>query len=178
VERIRSRDHGCDRTSVITKDDFLIEVRASLGGPRRRRKRLVEELAGHIDDAMRAELAANPTFVDAERIVLERLGNAGAIADRWRADRRKLRARRQRRLAAATFALVAAAALGITQYAAGKPQPARRDPPAQTTPTPRGKCSEEALTPRRSSIARPWEWSSRSGCTERKAVSGVTGEDL
>jgi hypothetical protein len=127
----------------MTKDEFLAGVRASLRGPRRRRERLVEELAAHIDDAMGAELAANPSFVDSERIVLERLGNAGAIADRWNADRRKLRARRHRRLAAATFVLVAAGALGTTQYAAGKSQPPRRDPPAQTTPTPPGHAAKK-----------------------------------
>lgn len=115
-------------------DDFLAEVGASLRGPRRHRKRLVDELAAHIDDAVRAELAANVHIGDAERAVLDRIGNASAIADRWNADRRIVRTRRHRRLAGATFVLVVAGALGVTQYAAGKSQPLKRDPPAETAP--------------------------------------------
>lgn len=118
----------------MMKDDFLAEVGASLRGPRRHRKRLVDELAAHIDDAVRAELAANAHIGDAERTALDRIGNAREIADRWNGDRRILRARRHRRLAAVTFVLVIAGALGVTQYAAGKSQPPRHDPPAETTP--------------------------------------------
>jgi HAAS domain-containing protein len=118
----------------MTAEDFLAELAVSLRGPRRRRKRLVDEMAAHIDDAIRAELATNAPRVEAERIVLDRLGCADVIARRWNGDRRVARGRRRRRLAAIAFAGVAAAALGVTQYAAGKPELPRRDPPARMTP--------------------------------------------
>jgi hypothetical protein len=119
---------------VTTTEAFLAELAVSLRGPRRRRKRLVDEMAAHIDDAIRAELATNAPRVEAERIVLHRLGCADRIARHWNSDRRITRGRRRRRLAAIALAVVLAGALGVTQYAAGKPQLPRRDPPARTTP--------------------------------------------
>ena len=103
---------------------FLAGVAVGLRGPRRHRRRLLEELAAHLDDAVRAELDAGAGRVDAEAIALERLGDADAIARSWNGHRRALRGARRRRLAAVAFACVAACALGVTQYAAGKPNPA------------------------------------------------------
>jgi hypothetical protein len=118
----------------MTTEDFLAELAVSLRGPRRHRKRLVDEVAAHIEDAIRAELATTAPRVEAERIVLHRLGCADRIARRWNSDRRITRGRRHRRLAAIALAVVVAGALGVTQYAAGKPELPRRDPPVQTTP--------------------------------------------
>jgi hypothetical protein len=118
----------------MTTEDFLAELAVSLRGPRRHRKRLIDEIAAHIDDAIRAELAITVPRVEAERIVLHRLGCADRIARHWNSDRRIARGRRRRRLAAIALAVVVAGALGLTQYAAGKPQLPRRDPPARTTP--------------------------------------------
>lgn len=118
----------------MTTEDFLAELTVSLRGPSRRRRRLVDEMAAHIDDAIRAELATSASRVETERIVLDRLGCADTIARRWNGDRRLARGRRRRRLAAIAFAGVAAGALGVTQYAAGKPEQPRRDPPARMTP--------------------------------------------
>jgi hypothetical protein len=118
----------------MTTEDFLAELAVSLRGPRRQRKRLVDEIAAHIDDAIRAELATTAPRVEAERIVLHRLGCADRLARRWNSGRRITRGRRRRRLAAIALAVVVAAALGVTQYAAGKPELPRRDPPARTTP--------------------------------------------
>ncbi len=118
----------------MTTEDFLAELAVSLRGPRRHRKRLVDEIAAHIEDAIRAELATTAPRVEAERIVLRRLGCADRIARRWNSDRRITRGRRHRRLAAIALAVVVAGALGVTQYAAGKPQLPRRNPPVQTTP--------------------------------------------
>jgi hypothetical protein len=112
---------------MTTRDDFLFELSASLRGPRRRRQRLVDELAAHIDDALRAELTATQSHADAQRIVLDRVGPADAIANRWNADRRARRKTQRRRLAVVAPAIVAASALGVTQYAAGTPQPPKRD---------------------------------------------------
>jgi hypothetical protein len=118
----------------MTTENFLAELAVSLRGPRRRRRRLVDEMAAHIEDAIRAELATNASRVEAERIVLDRFGCADIIARRWNGDRRVARGRRRRRLAAIALAGVAAGALGVTQYAAGKPELPRRDPPARMTP--------------------------------------------
>jgi hypothetical protein len=132
-------------------DDYVAELAASLRGPRRQRKRLLDEVAAHIDDAVHAELAFNPSFLEAKRAVLDRLGEPRAIADRWNADHRFRRERRRRRLALAAFAIVAAGALGVTQYAAGKPQlalleGATRSPAANT-----------ALAPARFAPAAGWQ---------------------
>jgi hypothetical protein len=118
----------------MTTEDFLAELAVSLRGPRRHRKRLIDEIAAHIDDAIRAELAITAPRVEAERIVLHRLGYADRIARHWNSDRRITRGKRRRRLAAIALAVVVAGALGVTQYAAGKPDLPRRNPPAQTTP--------------------------------------------
>lgn len=118
----------------MTTEDFLADLAASLRGGRRHRRRLIAEVAAHIDDAVRAELAAGTSLSEAERIVLDRLGGAGVIARRWNTDRSATRGRRRRRLGTLAVAVVGAGALGITQYASGKPQPPSRHPPARTPP--------------------------------------------
>lgn len=119
----------------MTAEDFLDELSSALRGPRRRRQRLTNELAAHIDDAIRAEVAANASPEQAERDVLDRLGSAGAIARRWNDDRRAHRETRRRRAAVIALTAVGAGALGVTQYAAGKPQPPKPD--AGLVPPPR-----------------------------------------
>lgn len=126
------------------KEDFLAELARLLRGTRRHRERLIAELAAHIEDAVSAEEIAHTPPYDAERRVLDRLGGAEAIARRWNADRRALRGRRHRRLAALAVSIAGAGALGITQYAAGKPQPPPRQPPARTTPD-RETCPKQPL---------------------------------
>jgi hypothetical protein len=118
----------------MTTDEFLAQLAACLRGPRRHRQRLIEEIGAHIDDALHAELARNTNHEEAEQVVLDRFGDADTLARHWNKDRYILRVARRRRLAAVAFAAVAAGALGITQYAAGKPQLRDRTTPQQTTP--------------------------------------------
>jgi hypothetical protein len=117
----------------VTTTEFLDEVAGSLRGPRRRRQRLIEELQAHIEDGVRAALEPDVSVQHAERHVLDQLGTADQIAHRWNADQRALQGKLRRRLAAVAFAAVVAAALGVTQYAAGKPQSPRHPVPTDTT---------------------------------------------
>jgi anti-sigma-K factor RskA len=126
----------------MTADDFLDELSSALRGPRRRRQRLISELAAHIDDAIRAEVAANAPPEQAERDVLDRLGSAAAIARRWNDDRRGHRETWRRRAAVIALTAVAAGALGVTQYAAGKPQPPKPDAGLVPPPRPAAPMSE------------------------------------
>jgi hypothetical protein len=103
-------------------ETFLAELGASLHGPRRSRRRLIEELSAHIEDATIAEVRFRRlNRREAEQTVLDRLGCAETIAGRWNAHQREVRATKHRRLAVSAVSLAAAAALAVTQYAAGKP---------------------------------------------------------
>lgn len=113
--------------------EFLDEVAASLRGPRRRRQRLIDELQTHIEDGVRAALEADVSVHYAERHILDQLGTADQIANRWNADQRALQGKLRRRVAALAFAAVVAAALGVTQYAAGTPRSPRHPLPTDTT---------------------------------------------
>jgi len=99
-----------------------------------------------------AELTATRIQADAERIVLDRLGTVEAIADRWNVHERARREKKRRRLAAAALAVVATGALGLTQYAAGTPQPRkthqRRDVRCERAAPRCGSLSERALQAR------------------------------
>lgn len=112
-------------------ESFLTELDSALCGPPRRRRRLLDEIAAHLEDAVAAGIEAGATAREAEAAALDRLGQPRSIADRWNDDRRRLRAARSRRLAAIALAAGAALALGVTQYAAGKPRPSKTPDPAQ-----------------------------------------------
>lgn len=111
------------------RDRFVAELAASLRGPRRRRRRLVDEINAHLDDAVHDEVARGSTPLEAETAVLLRLGSASEIAAPWNDDRLLVRGDRRRKILAVALAVLGAGALGVTQYASGKPKPAE---PART----------------------------------------------
>ena len=116
----------------MTTPEFLGELAASLRGPRRLRQRLIDELQAHIEDGVHAALERDVSVQHAERQILDQLGTADQIANRWNAHQRALQGLRRRRAAALAFAAVVAGALGVTQYAAGKPRPPRHQLPTDT----------------------------------------------
>ena len=99
---------------------------AQLRGPRRARRRLVDEVEAHLHDAVQAELAAGADRPAAENAVLERFGDLHASAQLWNRDRAVRRGASRRNALLLACAAVAAAALGVAQHASGKNPPPRR----------------------------------------------------
>jgi hypothetical protein len=92
------------------RDRVQRELETELRGSRAARRRLLEELDAHLEEAIARE---------GEEEALLRFGATGELALRWNALqlRRRRRARRTLALVSVTFAC--ALALGVTQYAAG-----------------------------------------------------------
>ncbi len=107
-----------------TVDAFAAELR----GPRRARRRLVDEVATHLHDSLEQELAAGTPPDLAARAVLDRFGDPHAPAAAWNRDRTARRGAERRNALVLALAAVAAAALAMTQHASGtnaRPAPAR-----------------------------------------------------
>ena len=107
-----------------TVDAFAAELR----GPRRARRRLVDEVASHLHDSLEEELAAGTPPDLAARAVLDRFGDPHAPAAAWNRDRTARRGAERRNALVLALAAVAAAALAMTQHASGtnaRPAPAR-----------------------------------------------------
>jgi HAAS domain-containing protein len=111
---------------TIRRDEWLTAVACSLRGPRRRRRRLLSELEGHLEDAAAEERAAGHDAVEADAIALERLGAPAAVAADWNAD---VHARRSAaRLRVVVLAVVAGALLApvaLAQRGTSHPLPAK-----------------------------------------------------
>jgi hypothetical protein len=90
---------------------YLGEVRALLTGPRDERRRLLDELRGHLADAVAAGIP--------EEEAVAALGAPAAVAAAWcsRCDRQSARVRR--RVGACVVALAAASVLAVAQHAEG-----------------------------------------------------------
>jgi HAAS domain-containing protein len=107
-----------------TVDAFAAELR----GPRRARRRLVDEVATHLHDSLAEELAAGTPPDAAARAVLDRFGDPHAPAAAWNRDRTARRGAERRNALVLAVAAVAAAALAMSQHASGtntRPAPAR-----------------------------------------------------
>jgi hypothetical protein len=109
---------------------YLDHLAATLRGPRRSRKRLLEEMSAHLHDLVDAELGRGADPAHAEARAMARLGEADTLAERWNAYQDSRRGSRRRRAAMLALAAVAAGALGITQYAAGRPPAGPHHAPA------------------------------------------------
>jgi len=112
---------------MTLRDDFRSELAASLRGPTRSRRRLLQEIDDHLEDAIDSELAAGLDPSEAEREVLERLGGPMTIAARWNEDEARRNGTRRRNGLLVALCAVTALALAGTQYAAGRNSPS---PPA------------------------------------------------
>ena len=116
-----------------TVDAFAAELR----GPRRARRRLVDEVAAHLHDSFEEELAAGTPPDVAARAVLDRFGDPRVPAAVWNRDRTARRGAERRNALVLALAAVAAAALAMTQHASGtttRPAPARAAKAQPTMP--------------------------------------------
>jgi hypothetical protein len=113
------------------RQQWMQDLRDCLAGPRRARRRLVQELDAHVDDAIAAELANGLTHDQAEAAVLARLGRATDVGLRWSADASARRWTARANLVAVGLVIAAVAApVGLAQRSTQKPslhvrQPAR-----------------------------------------------------
>jgi hypothetical protein len=116
-----------------TVDAFAAELR----GPRRARRRLVDEVAAHLHDSLDEELAAGTPPDLAARAVLDRFGDPHVPAAAWNRDRTARRGVERRNALVLALAAVAAAALAMSQHASGtntRPAPARAGTAQSLTP--------------------------------------------
>jgi hypothetical protein len=104
-------------------DALLDHLAAALRGPRHTRQRLVAEVAAHLADALAEERAAGCDERAAVEAVLDRFGDVRKTAAAWNRDQARRRSATRRNALLIAVAAVAAGALGVTQYASGKPTP-------------------------------------------------------
>jgi hypothetical protein len=71
---------------TVEREEWLRALAGSLQGSRRRRRRLLAELAGHLEEATAEELAAGLSNAEAEAVALRRMGAAATVADHWNAE--------------------------------------------------------------------------------------------
>jgi hypothetical protein len=94
---------------TVRREEWLRTLAGSLHGPRRRRRRLLAELAEHLDEATAEELASGVTPAEAEEAALLRVGAAGTVAAHWNADVKSRRS--AARLRVVVLAVIAGALL-------------------------------------------------------------------
>ena len=111
-------------------DRLLDELAAALRGPRHARERLLAEVEAHLAEALAEERASGCDDRHAAQAVLERFGDVQDAAADWNRDQARRRSTTRRNALLVAVAAVAAGALGVTQYASGKPKP---DPPRCAT---------------------------------------------
>lgn len=113
------------------REDWLHTLAGSLHGPRRRRERLLAELAEHLDEATAEELAAGVPPAEAEATALRRVGTAGAVAAEWNADTAARRSAARLRVVALTVVAAALATpVAIAQASGPSQQKPHEKPPA------------------------------------------------
>lgn len=100
---------------------YLGEVEALLTGPRDERRRLLDELRGHLADAAAAGVPESEAVAS--------LGPAVSVAAAWRARCARQAARVRRRVGACVLGLAAASVLAVAQHAeGGRPRPSQPRP--------------------------------------------------
>ncbi len=116
---------------TVRRDEWLRTLAGSLQGPRRRHRRLLAELAEHLDEATAEELASGVTPAEAEAAALLRVGAAGTVAAHWNADAAARRSATRLRVAALTIVVAALAAPVAIAQASGTSHTQRpHKPPA------------------------------------------------
>jgi hypothetical protein len=116
---------------TVPREDWLVAVAASLRGPRRRRRRLLAELEGHLEDAAAEELAAGANAADAEAAAVRRLGSPAKVVESWNADvaaRRSIA--RLRVVVVAVLVGALAAPVALARSGNSSPRPPKPPPAA------------------------------------------------
>ena len=112
-------------------EDWLLAVAASLRGPRRRRRRLLAELEGHLEDAAAEEVAAGASAADADAAAVRRLGAPTAVVETWNADVAARRSvARLRIVVVAVLVGTLAAPVALARSGNSSPRP-HKPPPAK-----------------------------------------------
>jgi hypothetical protein len=112
-------------------DEYLADLELRLQGDRaqsgRERRRLVEELAAHLDDVLAAGLAVGLSREEASRAAVDRTGDLSPIVDAAHDRALSRRVGDRRRVAFVTAAAAAATVLGVVQHANGqRPRPVQQ----------------------------------------------------
>ncbi len=117
---------------------YLAEVAALLDGPRGERRRLVDELRGHLADAV----AAGASEADA----VQQLGSPGSVAAAWRARCARESSRVRRRIGVCVAGLALASGLAVAGHAqGGRGRPAPHPPCVESTQGVVHGCPERQL---------------------------------
>jgi hypothetical protein len=102
--------------SVMHRSEWIGELRASLRGPRLARRRLLEEIEAHLEDAIAAEVAAGAETQEAEANAVGRLGPPGPLVESWNTHALARRwAARARAVAAGVAIAAVAAPVGLAE---------------------------------------------------------------
>jgi HAAS domain-containing protein len=114
---------------VSGREQYLDQLAARLAGSDRARERLLDEVSGHLTDAIEAATDRGVGESEAELAAVEQFGDAAELAASWN----KTQARRQRagQRRAALIVVTTAAVTGVlavTQHARGG---SRETPPAR-----------------------------------------------
>jgi hypothetical protein len=109
--------------SIRPADLYLRDVANRLAGSRRTRRRLLAEIAAHLDDAVEANLGAGMPAAEAESHAVEQFGLASAFAEAWDVRCAHLRWRQRRHIALLVGTVTIASVLGVVQHADGRRAP-------------------------------------------------------
>jgi hypothetical protein len=112
------------------REDWLLAVAASLRGPRRRRRRLLAELEGHLEDAAAEEVAAGASAADADAAAVRRLGAPTAVVETWNSDVAARRSVARLRIVVVAV-LVGTLAAPVALARSGNSSPRPHKPPAK-----------------------------------------------
>jgi hypothetical protein len=105
---------------VSRSDEFLDDLAARLSGSQRARERLLDEVAGHLTDAIDAATETGVPGPEAETAVVEQFGDPEALASSWNESQARRRRAGRRRAALIVVTLAAfTGVLAVTQHAQG-----------------------------------------------------------
>jgi HAAS domain-containing protein len=114
---------------VSRREEFLDQLAARLSGSDRARERLLDEVSGHLTDAIEAATDLGVGESEAERTAVEQFGDPAELATSWNMTQARRQRAGQRR--AALIVVTTAAVTGVlavTQHARGG---SKETPPAR-----------------------------------------------
>jgi hypothetical protein len=110
---------------MTASQELLAELAAALRGPRRARRRLLDEIREDLRDAVQAERNTGADAARSEAEVVARFGDATTVARRWNREHARRSVALRRNVVLVLAAAATAATLGVTQHASGKSSPTR-----------------------------------------------------
>jgi hypothetical protein len=105
---------------MTRSDEFLDDLAARLSGSQRARERLLDEVAGHLTDAIDAATETGVDESEVETAVVEQFGDPEVLATSWNESQARRRRAGQRRAALIVVTIAAfTGVLAVTQHAQG-----------------------------------------------------------